>query len=1140
MRVSVIRKGGDKDRRTFVEEEMVRIKFEAIGGKKAAPARCHRTKVIFLLAVMGSIIVCQLLEPLKQLLVLVWSRSSSSPHRLRLEGKHLYVAGQSEPCVLRGFDLMFKYGANEMNKLTRQDKLLNLVHGVTLVRLIMNHWMDDVTSENADCYDASANDFLRPACLEMFDEVVQWATGELGVWVIITARSALAAGDGGPGRTIFDNATLRSHWVAMWSALARRYAETDRIAGFEVMSEPRTYAPASQVHATQQLACSAIFEGNPGALCIVGAARFYDRFNLNASYLIKGGPAMYAANFFAPRSWVSNQISPQTPNASYPGDFPCCDLYQKDQARRHSVCGGSSADACALAPLVHANRFWLEDQLRAVLSFRDNNDVPVWIDQWGVRANAAGGHEAHEKYLFDIVDVFRRERLHWTYWIWRRTSKPPDWTCEGFAVICQTVDGSYYIQERLLSHLSSAIASKDKEAYVEIDHNRMNDRVEIGAKPKHKLSPFLYSMFYETEINFAGTGGLYAELIRNRGFEALGRGCVDECPTMRAWLLPPLESIGGRDPHEPAAVTGDFRPWSAVGAARLQIDNTTAPFATNPNSLRVEGACTADGAPHAGAQNPGFWGIASVARVELRLKLYARSARNSSLDLMAMLIEDGRVIAEASLQRSSVDAELKDGWAEYHATLLPLESATAAVLDVVVACGESNFVFWLDGVSLMPSDAVGGLFRRDLFDRLRLMRPGFVRMPGGNYLEGFGIRTRWDWRKTLGHWAARPGHYNAAWGYWSEDGLGLYEMLRLCELLESTCQLSVFTGYSLKAPYIPLSRSERFAQEALDMLEFANSEVTSGSELAARREQMGHPAPFGVSRLEVGNEERTMAPDDYPAHYELIARRLREKHPWLTIIASGRWKSEDDIIGSPCLNGQRCDEWDEHFYQTPDEMALMGSWYDMYNRSRPKVFVGEFAANKPFGAPTLRAAIAESIFMLGFERNADVISASAFAPLLSNVRAVQWNYSLINFDSSRVFCLPSYHAQRLLSEVRGSHSLATRLLSETIGVSDVAVNTWSASASLVEGLDEGRLVLKLANYGELVRTVNVSLASWIPRVPVTASAKVLTGASPDAVNSLDDPEAITSAAAPPPVRVPNGLLVELPAWSLMVIRVQMG
>ena len=158
------------------------------------------------------------------------------------------------------------------------------------------------------------------------------------------------------------------------------------------------------------------------------------------------------------------------------------------------MCGGSSADACALAPLVHANRFWLEDQLRAVLSFRDNYDVPVWIDQWGVRANAAGGHEAHEKYLFDIIDVFRRERLHWTYWIWRRTSKPPDWTCEGFAVICQTVDGSYYIQERLLSHLSSAIASDDKEAYFEIDHDRMNDRVEIGAKPQHKLSPFLYSM----------------------------------------------------------------------------------------------------------------------------------------------------------------------------------------------------------------------------------------------------------------------------------------------------------------------------------------------------------------------------------------------------------------------------------------------------------------------------------------------------------------------------------------------------------------------------------------------------------------------------------------------------------------------
>lgn len=373
-------------------------------------------------------------------------------------------------------------------------------------------------------------------------------------------------------------------------------------------------------------------------------------------------------------------------------------------------------------------------------------------------------------------------------------------------------------------------------------------------------------------------------------------------------------------------------------------------------------------------------------------------------------------------------------------------------------------------------------------------------------------------------------------------------MLRLCELLEAACQLSVFTGYSLKAPYIPLQESEQFVRDALDMLDFANGEAVDGSQLASLRAQMGHSAPFNLTRLEVGNEERTMAPDDYPGHYKLISERLLKEHPHLTIVASGRWRSPDDVVGSPCLTGTTsCEQWDEHFYQTPNEMAMMGAQYDSYNRLRPKVFVGEFAANKPFGTGSLRTAVAESIFMLGFERNADVVVASAFAPLLSNVHGVQWNYSLINFDSSRIFCLPSYHAQLLLSEKRGSYSLTTVLNGEdAVGTlhksstGEVEVGAWSASASLMEGTLEGRLLIKFANYGERARDVNVSLASWMPRVPVTASAKVLTATSPDSTNSLATPQAVTATAAPPPTRLPSGLLVDLPAWSVVVVQVQMG
>ena len=748
-------------------DEKAGVKFEPVGERAAALVRRRGKWAMLLVGVFLGAILCVAVQAMQHWLthrVSFW-RQTPSPSRLRIVGKHIYLPDQAEPSILRGVDLMFKYGTAEMDGVTRQDRMLpNLIPGVSLLRLIINHWADDVTtSVGADCYDESAEDFLRPACLAMFDEVVQWATNEAGYWVIITARSALAAGDGGVGRTIFDNSTLRTHWMTMWGALARRYAKTERIAGFEVMSEPRTYASASVVHEAQQLACTAVFQNNPGAACVVGPARFYDRFQLNKTYIISGGPTLYAANFFAPRSWVSTHIDSNNPNASYPGDFACCDLYQKDREHRRSVCGGSEASACAGAPRVHANRFWMEDQLRNVLSFRDSFDVPVWIDQWGVRADAVGGAEAQDAYLSDILSIFERERLHWTYWIWRRISKPPDWTCGGFAVICQSEQGNYFIQERLLNHLSRAVGSStSNKERPKSRHTRNSIQVDVGAQPHHKLSPFLHSIFYESEINFAGSGGLYAELIRNRDFEALGRGCVEDCPSSPSWFLPPLESIDGRDPHEPAVIKDDFRPWRPVGAARLRIDNASAPFATNPHSLRVD--CSAGSTGEYGVRNPGYWGIACAPPVGLKLIFYARTVNNKPLELIARLMQDGKLLAEAGVKRvagtSPTKLQPSDGWVEYHALLMPLLGTTAGEIEILAKDCSQQVTFWLDGVSLMPTDAIAGLFRRDLFVKLREMRPGFIRLPGGNYLEGFGLRTRWNWKDTLGHWAARSGHYN--------------------------------------------------------------------------------------------------------------------------------------------------------------------------------------------------------------------------------------------------------------------------------------------------------------------------------------------------------------------------------------------
>ena len=679
------------------------------------------------------------------------------------------------------------------------------------------------------------------------------------------------------------------------------------------------------------------------------------------------------------------------------------------------------------------------------------------------------------------------------------------------------------------------------------EHPRRVVQLTIGAEPQFPISSEMYSLFLETEINLGGEGGLYAELVRNRDFEALGRGCVEECSNVRPWLLPPMEASGGRDPHEPAELPNDYRPWVGVGDAELHIDRSTAPFASNPHSLRVECAIGA------GVSNPGYFGIGVSSTLTYRLKLYGRTV-GAPLRLIARLIEDGRVLAVSRLVIVPDDAGLEDNWAAYEAMLRPTYNATkAAALELLVADdGQPHSTFWLDSVSLFPSDAVGGLFRRDLFEKLYALRPGFVRCPGGNYLEGHGPRTRWDWKKTLGLSAARAGHYNSAWGYWVTDGLGLYELLKLCELLDAPCQLSVYTGYSIKATYVVLDDSDAFAQDALDMLDFANS-APHTTALARVREMMGHAAPFGLHRLEIGNEERILTRDGYAGHYDMITSRLWATDPRLKIVAAGRWRgpvTEAEDPGSPCRLGMRCDMLDQHFYQTADQMAAMGGQYDEYDRRGPKVYVGEFAANEPTGTnadgallahATLRAALAESVFMLGFERNADVVVASSLAPVLNNVRGTQWAHNLINFNATRVFCSPSYYALKMLAHSRGTHSLSMALGHASVPSEESSWpsdSSWSAAASLSE--DAHVLIVKLVNYDAHDRTVNVSLVPWAPRVAVAIrSAQILTG-QPDTENTLDNPRAVDVAAASTPIILRAGLVIGLPAWSLVVVHIEMG
>ena len=465
----------------------------------------------------------------------------------------------------------------------------------------------------------------------------------------------------------------------------------------------------------------------------------------------------------------------------------------------------------------------------------------------------------------------------------------------------------------------------------------------VERQRRHAISPDLISLFLETEINFGGEGGLYAECIRNRDFETLGRGNLGEGWAETVADIKRKHDAGVRagrrlDPQEPAANQTDYRPWRAFGGARAVIDNSSAPFPNNPHALLLAGS------HGAGVANPGYWGIGVRPGVGYRLSMWAIARGAPMARLGVQLVEGSRVLCNATFT-------LTRWWERHEAFLRPAIPTFAAAATLEVVLLQQGAVL-LDHVSLMPDDAAGGIFRADVFGALAALRPGFVRFPGGNYLEGHGPRTHWDWKATVAAPAhGRKGHYNSAWKYWVSDALGLFELLLLAELLRTAPQVSVFTGYHLDARGYPEGRSGerlgvRCAQDALDLIQFANGPTSSV--WGTRRAALGHPEPFQLRRLEIGNEERDLSSQGYAAHYRTITQAIWRKHPEMYVVACGFWDDKVGMVGNPCLAGQRCDAWDEHYYRSTSQLLRMASLYDSYNRSLPKVYVGEYAAKDTF------------------------------------------------------------------------------------------------------------------------------------------------------------------------------------------------
>jgi len=609
------------------------------------------------------------------------------------------------------------------------------------------------------------------------------------------------------------------------------------------------------------------------------------------------------------------------------------------------------------------------------------------------------------------------------------------------------------------------------------------------------VSPTLYGLMTE-EINYSYDGGLYAEMVRNRTFRA------DWSGTLYWYLLENGDAI-----------------------AKMEPDKETGPSDALKTSQRLE-VEKASAGNEAGVLNVGYWGMAVRPNTEYKGSFYAKANSGDIGPVTVSLVGDqsGKAVAIATVSAIGTD------WKQYQFTL-----KTGAAVQVSAANHLSLTVahpgtLWLNLVSLFPPtyhDRPNG-FRIDLMEKMAAMHPAFLRFPGGNYLEGNHINERFEWKKTIGPLVDRPGH-PSPWGYYSTDGMGLLEFLGWCEDLHMNPVLAVYAGYSLMGEHVnPGPDLEPYVQDALDEIEY----VTGGTDTkwGAERAKDGHPEPFKLTYVEIGNEEWFDKSGSYDERYPQFAKAIKAKYPDLQLIATAPVK------------GVKQEVLDEHYYRRATQNFHLASHYDKVNdsggsdqkwdngyfekadRNGPKIFVGEWATREGSPTPNMGAALGDAAWMTGLERNSDLIVMAAYAPLLVNVNpgGMQWETDLIGYDAVKSYGSPAYYAQVLFGSYLGDHTLGSKI--EGAGP--------KLFYSITGSKAKKRIYLKLVNAESTPQALDIDFTGT--KLAGTAKLVTLSAHDTQATNSIDDPNKIV------PVEtalhnVTNQVSRTLPAFSIQVI-----
>ncbi len=615
--------------------------------------------------------------------------------------------------------------------------------------------------------------------------------------------------------------------------------------------------------------------------------------------------------------------------------------------------------------------------------------------------------------------------------------------------------------------------------------------------------PTQIGIFFE-DINYGGDGGLYPERVKNRSFEF------------------PVPLMGWQE----------IARGGASGALAVRDEQPL--NANNPHYLRVRVENAGEGF---GLANEGFFGIALEQGKEFTFSVSARSSDATPPSLVVQVVRaDGMRLGEGRLSGFTA------GWKRHTCTIRATATDPKARLNLLVL---GRGTLDLDMVSLFPRDTwksrPNGL-RPDLVQLLADLKPAFLRFPGGCIVEGRDLSRRYQWKTTIGDLAERrliinrwndQFRHRPAPDYFQSFGLGFFEYFQLCEDLSAAPLPILNCGMACQfntGELVPLDQLDPFIQDALDLIEFANGPATSP--WGARRAAMGHPAPFSMRLLGVGNEQ--WGPQ-YIERYERFAKVLKARHPEVQLVTSAGPRPNDDLFHFlwPKLRELKADIVDEHSYANPDWFFKSANRYDGYDRYGPKVFMGEYAVQSvrtasPDNRNTWECALAEAAFMTGLERNSEVVMMASYAPLFGHVEGWQWTPNLIWFDNLRAYGTPSYYVQQLFGVHRGTHILPVELKS--------GETTPTLYACAARDERSGEVIVKLVSNSAREREVRVQLAG----AKATASsgkAFVLANAELKAENSLAEPTRVAPVEKTFPVTGAE-FASSLAAYSVTVLRIK--